>query len=188
MHEPTGPSAVQQLSKSTGSLEMIEHVFDELRAIASSYLRNERDGHTLQPTALVNEAFLRLVGRNDMEGLDRDRFLRIAAQTMRRVLVDHARKRLAVKRGEGKRTHITLDQEFGPVGLEVIDLVALDDAMERLAQKSPRMVEVVELRFFGGVTIAEIARAMGVSTTTIDNDWFVARAWLARELGGKPAP
>jgi RNA polymerase sigma factor (TIGR02999 family) len=159
-------------------------VQDELRALAAGYLRRERAGHTLQPTALVNEAYLKLVNREDIADADRERFLRIAARAMRRVLVDHARRRDMVKRGGGDRARVTLHDAVAPPGRETVDLVALNDAMDRLAEKKTRLAEVVELRFFGGLTVAETARALGVSTTTIDNDWFVARAWLARELGG----
>ncbi len=161
-------------------------VYDELHAMAEGYLRNERAGHTLQPTALVNEAYLRLVDRDDVGEGDRERFLRIAAQAMRRVLVDHARGRQAAKRGGGSGVweRVTLDEAVAPSGCETVDLVALNDAMDRLAEKKARLSEVVELRFFGGLSIDETARVLGVSDTTVDNDWFVARAWLARELGG----
>ena len=161
-------------------------VYDELHALAEAYLRHERTGHTLQPTALVNEAYLRLVDRDDVGEGDRERFLRIAAQAMRRVLVDHARGRQAAKRGGGSGAweKVTLDEAVAPSGCETVDLVALNDAMDRLAEKKARLSEVVELRFFGGLSIDETARVLGVSDTTVDNDWFVARAWLARELGG----
>ncbi len=161
-------------------------VYDELHALAEAYLRRERPGHTLQPTALVNEAYLRLVDRDDVGEGDRERFLRIAAQAMRRVLVDHARGRQAAKRGGGSGgwERVTLDEAVAPSGCETVDLVALNDAMDRLAEKKARLSEVVELRFFGGLSIDETARVLGVSDTTVDNDWFVARAWLARELGG----
>jgi RNA polymerase sigma factor (TIGR02999 family) len=161
-------------------------VYDELHALAAKYLHRERAGHTLQPTALVNEAYLKLVNRQDIEDADRERFLRIAARAMRRVLVDHARRRDMVKRGGGEWARVTLDGAVAPSGCEVVDLVALSDAMDRLAEQKQRLSEVVELRFFGGLTVAETARVLGVSNTTIDNDWYVARAWLARELGGAP--
>ena len=185
---PTEPATRMLLDLGHGddsaASRLLSLVYDELHALAVKYLRRERAGHTLQPTALVNEAFLKLVNRQDIEDADRERFLKIAARAMRRVLVDHARRRDKVKRGGGQWTRVTLDVAVAPSGCKVVDLVSLNDAMDRLAEKKQRLSEVVELRFFGGLTVDETARVLGVSATTIDNDWFVARAWLARELGG----
>jgi len=159
-------------------------VYDDLHALAAAYLRNERANHTLQPTALVNEAYLRLIGRDDLGQAGRDRFIRIAAQAMRRVLVDHARRRKMVKRGGGVWQRVTLDGEPAPQACDVVDLVALNDSLERLAEQDPKMGEVVELRFFGGLSVEEVARVLGVSDRTIGKYWLFARGWLARELGG----
>ena len=172
-------------SAAAGLLDML---YDELHGLAEGYLRRERSGHTLQPTALVNEAYLKLVGRTDIAHADRERFLRIAAMAMRRVLVDHARRRAMPKRGGGVWKQVTLDRAVAPSGCDAVDLVALSEAMDRLAAKKPRLSEVVELRFFGGLTVAEAARVLGVSETTVNDDWLFARTWLARELGGETAP
>ena len=157
-------------------------VYDELHALARKYLARERRNHTLQPTALVSEAYLRLVNREDVEDGDRTRFMRVAAQAMRRVLVEHARGRAMAKRGGSTWRRVTLDVPMAPAGCEPIDLIALNDALERMGKLDERMRSVVELRFFGGLTISQIAEALGVSERTVDNDWYVARTWLAREL------
>ncbi len=189
MQEPTRNDIRKRVGERTGSGsgELAELIFDELRSLAASYLRQERQGHTLQPTALVNEAYLRLLDSSTELPASREGFLRLAAHIMRHVLVDYARARLAEKRGSGKRTHLTLDRALAPSGFEIVDLLSLDEAMTRLAAEKPRMAEVVELRFFGGMTIPEVAVSIGVSESTVDNDWYVAKAWLARELGGAEA-
>lgn len=157
-------------------------VYDELHGLARKYLATERQDHTLQPTALVNEAYLRLIDRRDVDEDDRRRFIRLAAQAMRRVLIDHARGRGVAKRGGGSWKRVTLDGLVAPDACERVDLIALDDALDRLGEKSERMREVVELRYFGGLSIDETAAALGVSDRTVDNDWYVARTWLLREL------
>ena len=168
--------------------KLLPLVYDELHALAEGYLRGERAEHTLQPTALVNEAYLRLVDHDDVDETNRERFIRIAARAMRRVLIDHARRRKMTKRGGGGWKRVTLDGAVAPPDCEVVDLVALNDSLERLAEKDQRMSEVVELRFFGGLTITQTARVLGVSDRTVDKDWYTARLWLARELGGGKQP
>jgi RNA polymerase sigma factor (TIGR02999 family) len=158
-------------------------VYDELRRLAASALRRERPDHTLQPTALVHEAYLRLADEPDARWESRAHFLAVAAQAMRRILVDHARGRNALKRGQGE-PHQPLDGvEVEAVGsLTTIDLLALDDALGRLASLDPRQARVVELRFFGGLTIEETAAVTGLSDRTVKREWQMARAWLRREM------
>jgi RNA polymerase sigma factor (TIGR02999 family) len=158
-------------------------VYDELRRLAASALRRERPDHTLQPTALVHEAYLRLADEPDARWESRAHFLAVAAQAMRRILVDHARGRNALKRGQGE-PHQPLDGvEVEAVGsLTTIDLLALDDALGRLASLDPRQARVVELRFFGGLTIEETAAVTGLSERTVKREWQMARAWLRREM------
>ena len=157
-------------------------VYNELRRLAGSYMRNERAGHTLQATALVHEAYRRLVDYKRMQWQGRAHFFAVAAQLMRRILVDHARRR-GVKRGAGIR-HISLDKAplVGAAGDP--DLVALDDAMNDLAKLDPRKVQVVEMRFFGGLSVDETAEVLKVSPVTVSRDWSAAKIWLYRELTG----
>lgn len=159
-------------------------VYRELRAQAAGLLEGERRGHTLQPTALVHEAFLRLVGHDRTRWHGRTHFLAVAACAMRRVLVDHARARAASKRGGGVAA-VTLHQDGDAVepGPAELDLVALDDVLGRLAAFDARAARVIELRYFGGLTFPEIAAATGTSVATAKRDWTAARAWLRRALG-----
>ena len=159
-------------------------VYAELRALAASYLERERRAHTLQPTALVHEAFARLMAGRPVDVADRTHFFALAAGAMRHVLVDHARERAAAKRGDGMPP-VTLDEAVDvatPGGLDAADVLAVHDALERLAGIAPRQAQVVELRYYGGLTLAEIASHLNVSTVTIDGDWAAARAWLYRRL------
>lgn len=160
---------------------LVPLVYDELRALATRRLRNERDGHTLQPTALVHEAYARLVD-SQAEFTDRAHFFALAARTMRRVLVDYARGRNADKRGGG-RTDVTLTGSLAAVEPTTLDLLALDQALDRLGELDERKARVVELRFFGGLTYAEVSVALGVSEATVDRDLRLAKAWLAEQLG-----
>jgi RNA polymerase sigma factor (TIGR02999 family) len=155
-------------------------LYNELRRIARKYMRQERSGHTLQTTALVNEAYLRLVGVR-MEFHDRVHFFAFAAQTMRRVLVDYARSRGYAKRGAGAAAVPLID---GAIDLpdRSADIVALDDALSELARHDPRKARVIELRFFGGLSVEETAAALSVSPQTVLRDWSLAKAWLTREL------
>jgi RNA polymerase sigma factor (TIGR02999 family) len=176
-------------------------VYDELRRLADRQLRSERPNHTLQRTALVNEAFLRLVNQQQPNLQGHAHFLGLASQLMRRILVDHARARRAAKRGSGVAP-ISLNQtgafdpadedgEAQPSAIDIAahpesDLAAIDSALSRLEQIDPDQAKLVELRFFGGLTIEETAGVMGVSAPTIKRDWALARAWLKRELGAEP--
>ncbi len=161
--------------------QLVAVLYPELRALADRQLRGERANHTLQPTALVNEAYLRLSGLERMDFQDRSHFVRMAARVMREVLVDHARRRQAAKRDGGHRVTLT--------GLEVasetgtVDALALDGALTRLEQIDPDKARVVELRYFGGLTIEETAEAMGSSPATVKRHWQSARAWLFDALG-----
>jgi RNA polymerase sigma-70 factor (ECF subfamily) len=156
-------------------------VYDELHRLASGYMRREREGHSLQTTALVNEAYMRLVDYKRMQWQNRAHFFAISAQLMRRILVEHARRH-NVKRGGGVQ-HISLD-EAAVVDGKGADLVMLDDAMKALARLDPRKVQVVEMRFFGGLSVEETAQVLKISPVTVLRDWSTAKAWLYRELTG----
>lgn len=158
-------------------------VYDELRRLADHYLRQERADHTLQPTALVHEAYLKLVDQTRVDWQNRAHFFGVAAQIMRRILVDHARRHRASKRG-GFQQKLTLDEAVDYSQPRDVDLVALDDALNALAQLDARQSRIVELRFFGGLSIEETAEALGVSPATVKVDWSMAKAWLRREIGG----
>jgi len=159
-----------------------QRVYDALYALAERQLRRERSGHTLSPTALVNEAYLKLVDQRT-DWRNRAHFLAIAAQVMRRILKNHAIKRQANKRGGGQAL-VTFDEELMAAGARSEELLRLDDALERLAELNERQARVVEMRFFGGLTHEEIAEVLGVSAATARLDWRLARAWLSRELSG----
>jgi RNA polymerase sigma-70 factor (ECF subfamily) len=157
-------------------------VYEELRRLASHYMRGERPGHSLQATALVNEAYVRLVDYKGMQWQNRAHFFAVSAQLMRRILVDHARRH-NLKRGGGVQ-HVSLD-ETAIVGSDrAPDLVALDDALDALARLDSRKVQVVEMRFFGGLSVEETAEVLKVSAVTVMRDWSTAKAWLYRELTG----
>ena len=161
-------------------------VYQELRRLAASYLRRERPGQTLQPTALVHEAYLRLMKDRPDRWQNRAHFCAIAAHSMRQILIERARARGALKRG-GERHRVTLDDALVAGGERSIDLLALDEALERLAAFDPDQARLVELRFFGGLTVEETAEAMNISPATVKRHWAVACAWLARELGQSDA-
>ena len=154
----------------------------ELRKLAASYLRRERRDHTLQPTALVNEAFLKLVDQRAVRWQNRAHFFGIAAQAMRRILVDHARAHASSKRG-GEMRKVPLDEAVQIGGGGDVDLLALDEALTRLAALDPQQSRIVELRFFGGLTMEETAEVMHISPATIGREWRIAKAWLSAELG-----
>jgi RNA polymerase sigma-70 factor (ECF subfamily) len=157
-------------------------VYDELRRLARGYMRAERGSHTLQATAVVHEAFLRLIQANvDLQ--DRGHFFALASRLMRRVLVDHAKSRSRVKRNAGIRDLAAEESALAPPEL-AIDVVALDDALESLLQLEPRLAQVIELHYFGGMTYDEIAAAVGASAATVHRDIRLARAWLLSEIGG----
>ncbi len=155
-------------------------VYVELRNLAAGFLRRERAGHTLQPTALVHEAYLRMADKTIVAGQDRSHFIAVAAETMRRVLVDHARTRGALKRGGG-RSRTGPDPDAIAIDAEV-DMLALDDAITRLGRLDERHARVVVLKFFGGLSVEQIGGLLGVATRTVEADWALARAWLRREL------
>lgn len=168
--EAGAPDAVDRL---------IPLVYEELRLLASGYLRSERPDHTLQTTGLVHEAYLRLVDQRRTTWKNRSHFFGIAAQAMRRILVDHARRRRSVKRDGGRP--ITLDEEAR--GRDDQDILDVDEALGRLARLDERQARIVELRYFAGLTIEETAQALEISPATVKREWMSARAWLQRELG-----
>lgn len=166
---------------SDATSRLTELLYPELRGIASRLMRRERDGHTLQPTAVVHEAFMRLVDQRTIDWQDRAHFLGIAARVMRQILVEHARKHGAAKRGGGA-DRVTLDEAFLPQDDPSFSLLALDDVLTRFAAVDPRGAQVAELRIFGGLTVRETALELGVSPRTVNTDWTMARLWLSREL------
>lgn len=173
------PSAAEQL---------LPAVYEELRGLAAAYLRRERRDHTLQPTALVHEAYLRLVGENQPSWTGRAHFLAVAARAMRRVLVNHALARKTEKRGGG-RTVVGLDPALTAAPGLAVDALDLSDAIDRLAALDERKSRLLEMRFFAAMTMEEAAGVLGVSLSTVESDWRFARAWLAHELsGGTPDP
>ena len=156
-------------------------VYDELRRIAHRYVQRERDGHTLQTTALVNEAYLRLAGQQKIEWQNRDHFFAVTAQVMRHILIDHARRRHFAKRG-GEAQHVPLEDAAGMSQQRAAELVALDEALDELAKLDFRKGRVVELRYFGGLTLEETADALEISLMTVRRDWRAAKAWLFRRM------
>ena len=170
-------------------------VYEHLRTLAREYMRRERGGHTLEATALVHEAYLRLVDGQTVSWRGRAHFYSLAARAMRRILVDHARARQAQRRGGEQQGRLDLEEAeaagalpaAGEAGANAEDLVALDEALARLAQVHARPSQVVELRFFGGLETGAVAEVLGINARTVDRDWQFARAWLHRELGARPA-
>jgi RNA polymerase sigma factor (TIGR02999 family) len=189
MRDPTTtpPSAVTELLHAWAAGdkraldELIPAVYAELRRQAERYLRRENVGHTLQPTALVNEAYLRLVDQRNARWESRSQFFGVAAQIMRRVLVDHARSRATTKRG-GAETRVTLSEGSAASPEADVDVLTLDDALTRLAALDPRQARVVELRYFAGLGVEETAHVLDISPATVKREWTMARAWLRREL------
>ena len=157
-------------------------VYDELRRLAHRYMKRERPGHTLQTTALVNDAYMRLVEYKRMKWQNRAHFFAVSAQVMRRILVDHARSH-NVKRGAGV-PHVSLEEVAFVGGDRPADLAALDDALNALARLDPRKVQIIEMRFFGGLTVEDTAKVLNVSPATVRRDWSIAKFWLYRELSG----
>ena len=160
--------------------QLVPFVYEELHRLARSYMRREQPGHTLQTTALINEAYLRLI-EQQVSWQNRSHFFGVAARLMRQILVDHARAQQTVKRG-GDQFQVSLSQAVESISREAAELLALDEALKSLATIDLRKSQVIELRYFGGLTIAETAEVLGVSHTTIEEDWKVARAWLRREM------
>jgi RNA polymerase sigma-70 factor, ECF subfamily len=188
---PVGPSSrrVTELLNAwrAGDESALEHLIPlvhvELHRLARRQMRRERDGHTLQTTALVNEAYLRLVDLAGVRWQDRAHFFAMSARLMRRILVDHARSRRYLKRGGGAR-RVTFDEGLAVAADSPVDLVALDDALQALARFDPRKSQVVDLRYFGGLSVEETAEVLHVSSETVTRDWRLAKAWLLRELSG----
>lgn len=170
---------------------LIPLVYDELRRLADNYMRRERSNHTLQATALVHEAYLKLVKQRSVDWQSRAHFMGIAAQLMRRILIDHARGHLRDKRG-GRDQPVPLDEDLVFAPEQSIELIKLDQALQELASIDPRQAKIVELRFFGGLTVEETADALAISPKTVKRDWSVAKAWLHGELkanhGDTPGP
>jgi RNA polymerase sigma factor (TIGR02999 family) len=165
---------------------LVPIVYGELRAIAARHLRAERGGHTLQPTALVNEAYMRLVDQTRVDWQGRTHFLAVASGAMRRILIDHARHNLRAKRGGGMQ-RVTFSEAVAQPAVFDADIVALHDALERLAEVDERQAKIVELRYFGGLNVEEVASVLGLSKRTVEGEWTHAKAWLRRELSrGEP--
>ncbi len=162
--------------------KLFQYVYGELRRRASVYLKNERQGHTLQTTALVNEAYMKLIDKGEIEYEDRNHFYAIAAQAMRRILVDHARSRKSKKRG-GKEENLPLEEaRYVSSNERPVDLLALDEALNKLAKFDERQAKLVELKYFGGMTLDETAEVLDVSRETVKRDWKIARSWLRHQL------
>jgi RNA polymerase sigma factor (TIGR02999 family) len=157
-------------------------VYNELRRLASNYLRRERPDHTLQPTALVNEAYLKLIDQRNAKWQNRAQFFGISAQLMRRILVDHARQHQAAKRGGSEQKRLSITSAEALVKQPELDLLSLNEALDELAEMDPQQGRIVELKFFGGLSIEETAEVLGVSHATVERDWKMARAWLRRKL------
>ncbi|HKX84754.1 MAG TPA: sigma-70 family RNA polymerase sigma factor [Pyrinomonadaceae bacterium] len=165
--------------------QILPHIYDELRRLAGSYLRRERSEHTLQPTALVHEAYMKLIDQKRVRWQNRAHFFGIAAQVMRRILLDHARKHQAEKRG-GEVDKLPIEEEILVVSHDKsAELIALDDALAELAKLDPQKARVVELRYFGGLSIEETAEVTGVSVPTVNRQWRMAKAWLYSQLAAE---
>jgi RNA polymerase sigma-70 factor (ECF subfamily) len=164
--------------------ELLALIYDELRQVASRLMRRERPDHTLSPTAVVNEAVIRLLGEEVFDkASDRSFLFASAARAMREVLIDHARRRGAGRRGGGRR-RVPLDLVVDYFEAQDLDIVGVHEALDRLAERDERQAQVMTLRYFGGMTVEEVASALGVSVVTVERDWRVARAWLVGQLGG----
>lgn len=189
--ERAGPTPITQLLMdwSDGRREALEDlaplVYEDLRRIAAGYMQRESPGHALQPTALVHEAYLRLIDQRQVKWRNRAHFFGVAAGIMRRILVDQARRRRAEKRG-GQWQRVTLvGDELASGGPDPIDVLALHESLERLAAFDPQQERIVELRYFGGLTIEEAAEVMGISAATVVREWTIAKAWLLADLSGR---
>ncbi|MBI1304256.1 MAG: sigma-70 family RNA polymerase sigma factor [Phycisphaera sp.] len=178
------PDAIEEKSESPRrAVPLVEVVYSELRGLAASYMRGQKGSHTLQPTALVHEAFLKLAKVDPRSFTDRAHFLAVAATAMRQVLVNHAEARAALKRNGGRTAAELGDGVAAPdLGLAEIDVLIVEEALRRLEALDPRKARVVEAKIYGGLTHEEIATVIGVSLTTVEGDWRMARAWLAKEL------
>lgn len=167
--------------RETAAAELLPLVYEELRALAGRFLRREAAGHTLQPTALVHEAYLHLVDQTRASYLDRQHFFAVAATAMRRILIDHARGRGRQRRGGG-RARVELDEGIDACEQSQVDLLALDDALTQLGELDPLKARIVELRFFAGLTVDEVAQVLATSPRTVKREWAVAQGWLYQQL------
>src|SRR5271156_1177587 len=184
MDVPTAVAALLgdlDISNDKAVAELVVVLYSELHSLASRYLQRERSDHTLQTTALVHEAYLRLSNQREVRWKNKEQFLGVAAQLMRRILVDYSRGHGAQKRGKGFE-RVFLEEAEGVSKGKAADVVALDEALTRLAEFDPQQAQLVEVRFFGGLSIDEAAAVLGVSRTTVKRNWNLAKAWLAREL------
>jgi RNA polymerase sigma factor (TIGR02999 family) len=186
MHTPSQNEVTQMLAQlAGGNREVIDKllplVYDKLRELAANYLRRERSGHTMQATALVHEAYLKLVDQQELRWQNRAHFFGVAAQAMRRILVDYARGHRAAKRGHGQ-PKVALDEVAAISEERSEEIVALDEALTKLAAFDPQQSKIVELRYFSGLTLEETAEALGISASTVKREWNMAKAWLHREI------
>ena len=188
---PVQPAEVTELLRrwSGGDVaareSLVPLVYDELRRLARYYLASQRSDHTLQSTAIVHEAYLRLAGRDNVHWENRSHFFAVAAQLMRRILVVHARKRSAAKRGGAAHLTLLVAEAVGPSSQRELDLVALDDALTALAELDERQSRIIELRFFGGLSIEDTSRLLEISPATVKREWSTARAWLYEEISAR---
>jgi RNA polymerase sigma factor (TIGR02999 family) len=173
-----------EITTEDGLARLYPSVYEELRRLAGALMRGQRPGHTLSATALVHEAYLRLVDQTRVRSTSRPQFFAVAAKAMRSVLVDHARRKAARKRG-GSWRRVSLHEGVGAAPAVEFEIIDLHEALDELARKDARMADVVELRVFGGLTVPEAADALGVAARTVDNDWRVAKAWLSDRLGSE---
>lgn len=171
----------------TSATQLVETVYDDLRRLAHHYMNQEKAGHTLQPTALVHETYLKLVDQTRVDWRSRSHFFAIGAQAMRRILVNHAKGKARIKRG-GNRLKISLDEALTVSNESGDDVLALDEALQKLARIDAQQAQIVELRFFGGMTVEETAVALGLSKRTVEREWTACRAWLRRELAEQDDP
>ena len=181
--DPPEPNPASDLAANAPD-HLVPIAYRELRRLAASYLRRERPGHTLQPTALVHEAYVRLMDQRKVDWSNRAQFMGLAAVMMRRILVNHARDRVAHKRGGGAE-HVPLTLAGETIGAPEVNLLDLHDALERLGETDRRKARIVELKFFGGLTTHEMAETLGISAATVERDWKFARAWLYGALSGR---
>jgi len=185
-HEITQLLAAWREGNQAALDELYPLVYGELHRLARRYMSKERKGHTLQTTALINEAYVRLVDQRNVQWANRSHFFAISAQIMRRILIDHARRHAYAKRGGGAR-QVSLDETATMTQGDFSEFIRLDEALKSLAQLDPRRSQVVELRYFGGLNNEEIAGVLNISENTVIRDWNMARAWLHRQLTGSPA-
>lgn len=171
----------------SGVDQLFAVVYQQLRNLAGQFFRREPKGNTLQPTALVHEAYMKLVDQKHVDWHGRTHFFAVAAQAMRRILVDHARRRGAAKRG-GNRHRISLHDDLVIESNRDEDLLSLENALSKLTKLDPRQAQMIELRFFGGLSVAEVAKVMGISTRSVEREWTMVRAWLRRELSRSDSP